>query len=95
MGATSSVPPPPLAPVCRPQTSLLYALAVVYLLFGLLIIIMAVAIPGLATTPVVAFAVVGGIVFIAALLQIIYTSRLAVSGPPVVEPPPAALVPPP
>jgi hypothetical protein len=83
MGSDESKPciPPATLPTCSPRTGLLYALSTFYLLLALLIIIMAFAIPGLATTPEIAFAVVGVLLFAAALFQIISVGRLARPAP--------------
>jgi hypothetical protein len=90
--ASKECVPPATLPLCRPRTSLLYALAIFYLLIAILLIVMAFCIPNLTITPQVAFGLLGILLFLAALFQILAVGRLSRPAPRVDVIAPAVLV---
>lgn len=77
----------PLVPLpCRPRTGINYALATLYLLVSILILVLAFALPNLTTTDSIAFALVGGVLFVAAIVHIAHVSIITRPAPAI--PPP-------
>lgn len=65
----------PVVP-CRPRTGINYALAIVYFLIGILLIIMAFLLPGLNSTNTIAIALVGGVQFLVALVHLFFIGAI-------------------
>ena len=62
-----------------------YALAICYFLIAILIIVASFAIPGINTASMAVFAILGGFLFIASLVQIFAVPMLACKPPPEME----------
>lgn len=58
-------------------TSLLYTLAIFYLLIATFIIILSWVVPGIVVSASVAFTLLGAIIFVAAVVQVVYTAEVA------------------
>lgn len=60
-------------------TSLLYSLAIFYLLVGVFTVILAWVVPGVIISASVAFTLLGSIVIVASIVQVTYTAELSSS----------------
>lgn len=64
----------------KSRLALSYALAALYLLYGILVVVLAFSIPGLTTTSEAAFCLLGILIFVTALIHVSSISAL-VKGP--------------